>query len=251
MSERLFADIQRRFEAEQRTSRLGRRYQEWRSEHPPLEPFGDLDALVDFFRDQSNPYPAKDQIAGLLCALSSEDELAELLLLKLYVPGLIVKRRRLLGLGLTQDELDAALVAGFRGRAARTDLGTEMLSGRLLRAARGRAWREIEERADLYALEAPTADEEEFERAGAVADPAEEALGGNEASDLIQQAESGGALRPEHAEILRLIHVEELSNKEAAERIGVEPGTAGVRLFRARASLRRWLRERPRPQEGI
>ncbi|MGQ0668290.1 MAG: hypothetical protein ACT4PO_01215 [Actinomycetota bacterium] len=146
MAERLFADIERGFKEEHEASRLGRHLRTWRSEHPPLARFEDMDALVGFFRDRSISYAPKDEIAGILCALSPDDELAKLLLLKLYLPGLIAKRRALFGRGMTQDELDATLVAAFLDRAAKTHLGTEMLSGRLLGAARERVEREIGER---------------------------------------------------------------------------------------------------------
>lgn len=244
MPERLFADIERRFEAEQRASRLGRRFQAWRTEHPPLRPFEDPDTLVSFFRDRAIPYLRKNEITWILCGLSADDELAELLLLKLFVPGLIARRSRLFGYGLTQDELDVELVTGLRTRAAKSDLGTERLIGKLLEAAEGRAKREIEQRAKLWAREAPTADDEVFESAGEVADPAEEALGGNKVAELIQEAQAEGALDEEDAEILRLIHVDGLTNTEAADRIEVSPGTAGVRLHRARRRLGRWLMER-------
>jgi len=248
MAERLFANIERRFEAELRASGLGRRYQEWRSEHPPLAPFEGLDDLLGFFRDQSIPYRPKDEIAGILCALSLDDEFAELLLLKLYVPGLIARRRRLFGYGMRRDELDAALVAGFRDRAAKTHLGTEMLSGRLLAAARDRARREIAERGKLLAAEPPTAEAGVFEDAGEVTDVAEEVGSKAAAADLIRKALTEGVIRKEQAEILWATSVEDLSVKQAAARFGINEEAARVRLFRARAGLRPWLRERPPSQ---
>jgi len=74
MAERLFADIERRFEAERRASRLGRRFRNWRAEHTPLERFESLDDLVGFFRDPSITYEPKDEIAGILCGHSPDDE---------------------------------------------------------------------------------------------------------------------------------------------------------------------------------
>lgn len=244
MPERFFAEIERRFDGELRASRLGRRYQEWRSRHPSLAQFEDLDALGAFFRDRSKPYPPKDEIAGILCALSSDDELAELLLLKLYIPGLIAKRNRLLGYGLSQDELDSALVAGFRDRAARTDLGTEMLSGRLLSAARDRARREIKESAAISALEAPTAEDDVFEGAGEEADIAEEVSDKLTAADHIRGALAEGVVSKEQAEILWATSVEDLQVKQAARRFDITEKAAGVRLLRAREKLKPWLRER-------
>lgn len=240
--EKLFADIERRFEAEQQAYRLGRRFQEWRSQHPSLERFQNVDELLDFFRDRSIPYAPKDKLAGILCSLSPEDELAELLLVKLYIPGLIAKRRGLFGYGLTQDELDSALVAGFLGRAAKTELGTEMLSGRLLTAARDRARQEIDKRADLLAHEHPTAVDEVFASA-----PEEPAVG-EEAADLIRRALTEGALRRDQAEVLWAADVEGLSGKEAAARFGIAEGAARVRVHRARARLTYWARERPPAQ---
>lgn len=245
MAERLFASIERRFEAERGASRLGRRYQEWRSEHPDLERFEDADTLMGFFRDPSIPYRPKDEIAGILCALSPDDELAELLLLKLYVPGLIARRRALFGRGLTQDELDAALVAGFLGRATKTHLGTEMLSGRLLAAARDRARREIKQRVRLLAREASTPVDPVFAYARDAADAVEEAMSKVAAAELIRKALTDGVISKEQAEILWATDVEKLQVKEAAARFGVADGAARVRLHRARARLRLWLRERP------
>jgi len=245
MAERMFADIERRFEAEQLSSRLGRRFQEWRSGHPPFERFEGLDDMLKFFRDRSIPYPPKDEIAGVLCALAVDDELAELLLLKLYVPGLIARRRGLFGYGLTQDELDAVLVAGFRDRAAKTELGTEMLSGRLLAAARDRARREIEKRADLLASELPTAEAGVFEDAGEVTDVAEEEESKAAAADLIRRALTEGVIGKEQAEILWATSVEDLPVRQAAARFGINDGAARVRLHRARAKLKPWIRGRP------
>jgi len=239
MAERLFADIERSFEAEQRASRLGRRFQVWRSNHPPLAPFKDVEVLMGFFRDGSIPYEPKDEIAGILCALSPDDELAELLLVKLYVPGLIARRRALFGSGLTRDELDTALVAGFLGRAAKTQLGTEMLSGRLLSAARGRAQRDIDKRAELLKHEAPVAVHEVFANA-----PDEPAVG-EEAAALILKALTEGAIRRNQAEILWAADVEGLPGKEMAARFGIAEGAARVRLHRARARLNAWVRGAP------
>jgi hypothetical protein len=237
MAERLFANIERRFEAERQASQLGRRFQEWRTEQPLLARFEDLDALVDFFRDRSISYRPKDEITGILGALSPADELAELLLLKLYVPGLISKRHGLFGYGLTQDELDSALVAGFRDRAAKAHLGTEMLSGRLLAAARDQARREITERAKLLAHEAPMAVDEVF--AAAPEEPAvDEEVEGRTAADLIRNALTEGVIRKEQAEILWITSVKKLPVKQAAARLGISEGAARVRLFRARERLR-------------
>lgn len=46
-------------------------------------------------------------------------------------------------------------------------------------------------------------------------------------------------LSAEHAEVLRKVEVEDMSVKDYADATGISAGTAGVRLFRARESLRR------------
>lgn len=48
-----------------------------------------------------------------------------------------------------------------------------------------------------------------------------------------------GTLSSDHAEILRKVEVEDMSVKDYADAAGLAAGTAGVRLFRARESLRR------------
>lgn len=240
MAERLFGDIERRFEAEHGASRLSRRFQKWRSEHLPLEPFKSIDDLLGFFRDRSILYAPKDEIAGILCALSPDDELAKLLLLKLYIPGLIAKRRALFGRGLAQDELDATLVAGFLDRAAKTHLGTEMLSGRLLAAARGRLEREIKKTAKSLAREAPTPVDPVTASARAAAEAAEEAMSKVAAAELITKALTHGVLNKEQAAVLWAVDVEGLSSKDAAAKFSITDGAARVRLHRARGRLGRW-----------
>ena len=48
-----------------------------------------------------------------------------------------------------------------------------------------------------------------------------------------------GTLRPEYAEVLRAVDVDDTSVKDFAEAAGLTPSNAGVRLFRARAALRK------------
>jgi hypothetical protein len=251
MAERLLADIERRFDSEQQASRLGRRFQEWRSEHPPFEPFESIDDLLGFFRDRSIPYAPKDEIAGILCALSPGDELANLLLLKLYVPGLIAKRRALFGRGLSRDELDATLVAGFLDRAAKTRLGTEMLSGRLLGAARERVEREIVKRIGPQRdHEVPAAVDEVFAEARVPTDIEEEVVSKAAAVDLIRRALNEGVIGKGQAAALWAADVEDLTVREVAARVGIGEGAAKVRMHRARRRLEQWLRESRRDTDS-
>jgi len=46
-------------------------------------------------------------------------------------------------------------------------------------------------------------------------------------------------LKPEYAEALRRIEVDQLAVKDYAEATGISPGNAGVRIFRAREALRK------------
>jgi RNA polymerase sigma factor (sigma-70 family) len=242
MAERLFAHIEQRFKEEHEVSRLGRRLQEWRSEHRPLARFEDVDSLIRYFRDPSVSYEPKDEIAGILCALSPEDELANLLLFKLYIPGLIAKRRALFGRGLTQDELDATLVAGFLDRAAKTSLGTDMLSGRLLSSAREWVEREIDKRVRPQRdHEVPAPVDELFAEMRDPTDIADQVVSKAAAIDVVRRALNQGAIAKDQAAVLWAADVEGLSRKDVAARIGIAEGAARVRLHRARARLRAWL----------
>lgn len=241
--ERLLFEIDRRFKEEHEASRLGRRLREWGSDHPPLARFEDADSLVRFFRDRSIDYEPKDQIAGILCVLSRNDELAEILLLKLYFPGLISKRRRwkLDGRGLTRDEVDAALVAGLLDRAAKAQLeATEKLSGRLVAAGRNRARKEIRERTESPTRRVRGAKSVRSDPVE-VNDVADEASTREAAAKLINRAHAEGGIRQNDAKILLARSVEKLSTRETAARFGVSEVAAKVRVHRARERLTRWL----------
>ena len=45
-------------------------------------------------------------------------------------------------------------------------------------------------------------------------------------------------LKPEYADALRRVEVEGVAVKDYADAVGISPGNAGVRIFRARAALR-------------
>jgi RNA polymerase sigma-70 factor (ECF subfamily) len=47
-----------------------------------------------------------------------------------------------------------------------------------------------------------------------------------------------GTLKPEYADALRRVEVEGVAVKDYADAVGISPGNAGVRIFRARAALR-------------
>jgi RNA polymerase sigma-70 factor (ECF subfamily) len=47
-----------------------------------------------------------------------------------------------------------------------------------------------------------------------------------------------GTLKPEYADALRRIEVDGVAVKDYADAVGIAPGNAGVRIFRARAALR-------------
>jgi hypothetical protein len=243
MPERLFLQIDERFTEEHEASRLGRRLREWSSEHPSLARFEDADALVRFFRDLSIDYEPKDPIAGILCVLSRNDELAQILLLKLYLPGLISKRSRwkLDGRGLTRDEVDAALVAGLLDRAAKAQLGaTEKLSGRLVGAGGNRARTEIRERTRPPTRRVRRAKSVRSDPAE-VDDVADEASTREAAAELIDRAHAEGGIRRNDAEVLLARTVEQLSTRETAARFGISESAAKLRLHRARERLTRWL----------
>jgi hypothetical protein len=183
---------------------------------------------MDFFFDRSIPYPPKNEIAFVLCSLASDDPPARLLLLRLYLPGLSSRWLKFRAGGLPQDELEAELVAGFLERATKTHLGAERLTARLLDAARDRARQAIGERLKRLASEFATAEEAAFEAAGGeVTDAAEEVLGSTEASDLLRRAVAEGVLEKEHAEILWLTSVEDLTIEQAARRVGSTKTAAG------------------------
>lgn len=240
-----FDYIETEFEVELEASRLRRRFLAWKAEHPPLQRFEDIGALTAFQWDRSIPSQARNGIALVLCSLAGDDQAAKLLLLRLYVPGLTRHWSELRKNVLPEEEVAAELVTGFLIRATKTDLGPENLSNRLLGAARDRVGDAIEKRLRQLASEFATADEAELEAAAEqVADPALEALASSEAPDLLSRAEAEGALGRDHVEILRLMVLEHLTDKEAGERIGKGPGTARVRLSRAKAKLRDWLKER-------
>lgn len=246
MGERLFADIERRFGEEREASRLGRRLRKWRSEHPPLGRFEDVDALVGFFRDRSNPYDEKDEIAGILCALSAHDELAKLLLLKLHLPGLITKRHVLFEQGLTKEELEFALLTGFLDRAAKTRPGTQLVSMRLVGDARDRARseiRKIERRAERLKPEVPTPVDEVFAAAPDPTDIAAEVVSKQAAENLIRRALNEDVIGKDQALALWAADVEDLRFPDVAARFGISEGAAKVRVHRARNRLKSWLRE--------
>jgi hypothetical protein len=246
MGEWLFADIERRFQEERDSSRLDRRLREWRSEHPPLARFEGVDAVVGFFRDRSNPYDEKDEIAGILCGLSAHDELAKLLLLKLYLPGLVTKRRALFELGLRQEELEFALLTGFLDRAGKTRPGTQRLSMRLVGDARDRALseiRKIERRAERLKPEVLTPLDEVFAAAPDPTDIAEEVVSKEAAEDLIRNALNQNVIGKDQAVALWAADVEDLRFAEVAARFGISEGAAKVRVHRARNRLASWLRK--------
>jgi RNA polymerase sigma factor (sigma-70 family) len=250
MPERLFFEIDRRFKEEHEASRLGRRLREWSSDHPSLARFEDADALVRFFRDLSIDYEPKDPIAGILCVLSRNDELAQLLLLKLYLPGLISKRSRwgLDGRGLTRDEVDAALVAGLLDRAAEAKPeATERLSGRLVTAGGNRVRKEIRERTRPPTRRVRRAKRVRSDPAE-VDDVADEARAREAAAELINRAHAEGGIRQNDAEVLLARTVEKLSTRETAARFGISESAAKLRLHRARERLNRWLQADPGPE---
>lgn len=246
-----FDYIKTEFETELEASRLRRRFRAWMAQHPALQRFEDLDALIAFQWDRSISSPPRNEIALVLCSLAGDDPAAKLLLLRLYVPGLARRWSELRKNVLPEDEVGAELVTGFLIRATKTDLGPEDLSNRLLGAARDRVREAIKKRLRQLASEFATADAAALEAAAEqVPDAAEEALASTEGPDLLRQAEAEGALGRDHVEILRLMVVEHLTDKEAAKRIGIRPGAARTRKTRATAMLRDWLRKRDvRPEE--
>jgi DNA-directed RNA polymerase specialized sigma24 family protein len=247
-----FDYINAEFETELEASRLRRRFRAWQAEGRPLQRFENLDALIAFQRDRSIPSPARNEIALVLCSLAGDDEAAKLLLLRLYVPGLTRRWFELRKNVLPEDEVAAELVTGFLIRATKTHLGSENLSERLLGAAKDRVREAIKKRLTQLASEFATADQTALEAAAQpVADAAEEALASTEATDLLRQAAADGTLGRDHVEILQLMELEHLTDKEAAERIGIRPGTARVRRSRAIGIMRDWLRKRDiRPEGG-
>jgi RNA polymerase sigma-70 factor (ECF subfamily) len=84
----------------------------------------------------------------------------------------------------------------------------------------------------------PTQPLEGFDPATVVG-PADEAAG-NELAEQLRAALA--RLPPREAEVFCLRFLDDLSNQQIADALGLAPGAAGVALHRARAKLAQWLR---------
>lgn len=241
-----FHYIEKEFETELEASRIGRRFREWKKQHPVLQRFEDIDALIAFQWDESIPSAQSNEVTFLLCELAAEDPAAKLLLLRLYVPGL-TKRWSSLSKGvLPRDEVASELVTGFLIRATKLERGAENLSNRLLGAAADRVQDAIEKRLTELAHEFAAADARELAagKRGAT-DAVEEVLAGAGGSDLLRRAVAEGIIQEKYARLLWAKEVDSLTTEEAGQLVGLEPSAAGVALHRTKARLRNWRGKDP------
>lgn len=138
----LLSELGRRYRKKRAEARFDDVFETWRETYPALAEYEDVEALIEFFRDDDpEDFEPKNAVAIILAGLAREgDETAALLLFELYLPGLYdladeYGRHEV----VEPDDLDAEIVAGFWTAAEKLRPDTEIATGKLMRGAKDKA----------------------------------------------------------------------------------------------------------------
>lgn len=241
----LFEELEKNFRSTVESERLAEAFVGWRSNHPALQRYSDLDALIAEFRDESISYEAKSDAVIALCRLVQEgDELATTLLLELYAPGMRGTVKDNVGRSPAgREELESAAVEGLLQAALA--LGPEEVKPH--KALNGGARKNALD-AVRAAREFQVESEGVLDMAGADRIPAAEdewlaalEAAGRDAEEVLEHAERLGKVTGPGVDAIHATRVEGLSLAEYAAREEITYEAAKLRRNRAENPLIAWL----------
>lgn len=227
----VFAEVEKRFSTALSSGRLDSDLGCWRSRHPDLGRFANIEELIQFCRHSDPCDQAKDRVVSALRreAVSGPDGTAALVLIWLFRPTLISLART----GrehLEVEDLDAELLAGFWEIVA-TDGEVGKLCGRLKNGARHRAQRAARKEAIYKRGAAPYGTGEDSAAT----------LDAESPWPLLAQAREKGVVSALDLEIIVRTRFEGFSLKEVACQLKMNHQVAGRRRKAAENHLRVWL----------
>jgi hypothetical protein len=205
----------------------------WRTRHEDLRSFAHPDELIRLARTEHDQRrESKDHILAALCAEGVDgDDDAAVLLVWLMLPSLLLMRRRLAARSaLDPDELDAEMLAGLWGAAARVRPGAPYVAKRLVDGARHHALAAIRREEHWTERIAPLE--------GEIGESQTLAAGDGEVGDVLSEAVAAGVISEVDADLFR-------ASRTATPRLwsylGISETAARSRRLRARRRLLDWL----------
>jgi hypothetical protein len=253
----VFQIIERQFALEREGGGLDRALDRWSLTHNAFLSLTRTDDLVAFCRDESQSYEARNPIALALCTLfQAGDETAKLMLVEMFMPALRTVLNNYRGNGVSQEDLETEILAGFLKRVGKVTPETQRVIGKLVGAARDAASKAVEAaiKADrtpptVSLVDLPPSQEPATPGAADTATaPDEERL------EMLLRAARAGVLTGFEAQLIALTRIGGRSLQEAAGELGstAPPDALKVKRHRAEWVLAAWIRgEEPPARRNI
>ncbi|MGH2767662.1 MAG: hypothetical protein ACRDIF_01720 [Actinomycetota bacterium] len=148
----VLSEIEEGFADLRGSPRLERRFESWKKDHACLAVFASVEELIAFVRGQAGEYRDRDEIVFALCREAQAEakttdrgrRVASDVLFWLFLPALWRVFEEATRPGLADpEEIEAEILLGFWEAATEERSSSEKLSGRLVNAARHRAWKAV------------------------------------------------------------------------------------------------------------
>lgn len=166
----VLSEIEEGFADLRGSRRLERQFEGWKQGHARLAAFSTVEELIAFVRGQAGEYQDRDEIVLAMCQEAQAEtktagggrRVASDVLFWLFLPALWRVFEEATRPGLADpEEIEAEILLGFWEAAAEERSTSEKLSGRLVNAARHRAWgavrRAIREAGRQYSVDEESA----------------------------------------------------------------------------------------------
>lgn len=218
---------------------LQRRFARWQERHAALARFADVDELIAALRSRRvlDHQARNGALAAICIEARAGDELAALLLLGRFAPGIGTQVRSLEPGGiLTPEDLQAEALAGFWDSVITVHPQSRFVVRALVRRARLRAVRALDQaRAREAAIKQDVFDLSRHDRAADVDDPARAV-----ARSLVEAARARGVVDEAEATLL-LAGPDEIGG--TIKRGAIDDGEVSGQYRRAYKRFARWARK--------
>lgn len=206
----------------------------WKTTSPAFSAFVDVGQIVELLTNTGSQLKhEKDLALRALCEIAREgDEEASLLLIWLFAGVFLRTRLEIGSCRLSEEELEAEMLAGFWDEIARAQGPEENVATRLFYAIQNRAWKAVRW-ANRGGLPIDDPDEEVIVSARTfdLPDPIE----------LVERALGQGAISQKEADLILSTRVHGRSLELLANAAGVSPRAVAMRRRRAERKFMSWL----------
>lgn len=238
------------WEAERETLAFRRHYREWKKRFAEVAPFEEVGDLIDWFQDESIPYPEKDRVAVALCLLAQEgQQVATTLLTFLFRPALRKSAVELTTSDIPSHDLEARIIAAFFEAILTVTSESTMVTRHLVYGAKdgGRKDRREELRRAKREIDAERLPETD----PAIGTDPQDLVGafGLEVTpaDLLESAVRDKVINAFEAGLIRATRLDGFELAATAQVLGLTYSAAAERRRRAEAGLVSWIQKKVIP----